>query len=66
MLAGNKWLILQACFSYDFKKNDNIILVTSKMNEINKTNLSEQTEIRLNEIIRIENDFYQEINQRKS
>ena len=36
------------------------------MNEINKTNLSEQTKFRLNEIIEIENYFHQEINQRKS
>ena len=36
------------------------------MNEINKTNLSEQTKFRLSEIIRIEKCFHQEINQRKS
>ena len=36
------------------------------MDEINKTNLSEQTKFRLSEIIRIENYFHQEINQRKS
>ena len=36
------------------------------MDEINKTNLSEQTKFRLNEIIEIENYFHQEINQRKS
>ena len=36
------------------------------MNEINKINLSEQTKFRLSEIIRIENYFNQEINQRKS
>ena len=36
------------------------------MNEINKTNLSEQTKFRLNEIIATENYFYQEINQRVS
>ena len=35
------------------------------MNEINKANLSEQTEYRLSEIIGIENYFHQEINQRK-
>ena len=33
---------------------------------IDKTVLSEQTKIRLSEIIGIENYFYQEINQRKS
>ena len=43
-----------------------------KMNEnnpieaIDKSNLTEQTKFRLNEIIGIENYFYQEINQRKS
>ena len=33
---------------------------------IDKSNLTEQTKFRLNEIIGIENYFYQEINQRKS
>ena len=36
------------------------------MNEINKINLSEQTKVRLSEIIGTENCFHQEINQRKS
>ena len=35
------------------------------MNEIDKTNMSEQTKFRLDEIIGIENYFHQEINQRK-
>ena len=35
------------------------------MNEIDKTNMSEQTKFRLGEIVRIENYFHQEINQRK-
>ena len=35
------------------------------MDEIDKTNLSEQTKFRLNEIIGIENYFHQVINQRK-
>ena len=35
------------------------------MNEINKTNLSEQTKFRLSEIIGIKNYFHQEISQRK-
>ena len=35
------------------------------MNEIDKTNMSEQTKFRLGEIIGIENYFHQEINQRK-
>ena len=37
-----------------------------KMDEIDKTKLSNQTKFRLSEIIGIENYFYQEINQRKS
>ena len=36
------------------------------MNEIDKTNLTEQTKFRINEISKIENYFHQEINQRKS
>ena len=36
------------------------------MNEFDKINLSEQTKLRLIEIIEIENYFHQEINQRKS
>ena len=35
------------------------------MNEINKTNLWEQTKFRLDEIVGIETYFLQEINQRK-
>ena len=35
------------------------------MNEIDKTNLSEQTKYRLSEIIVTENYFHQEISQRK-
>ena len=35
------------------------------MNAINKINLSEQAKFRLSEIIKIENYFHQEINQRK-
>ena len=35
------------------------------MNEVNKTNLSEQTKFRLSEIIVIEHYFHQGINQRK-
>ena len=35
------------------------------MNEIDKTNLSDQTKFRLNEICKIENYFNLEINQRK-
>ena len=36
------------------------------MNDINKINLSEQTKFRLSEVIRIENYFHQEINQRNT
>ena len=35
------------------------------MNEIDQTNLSDQTKFRLNEISRIEINFNSEINQRK-
>ena len=35
------------------------------MNEINKTNLTDQTKFRLNEITKIENYFNSEINQGK-
>ena len=41
-------------------------LVILKMDEIDKTKLSDQTKFRLSEIIGIENYFYQEINQQKS
>ena len=36
------------------------------MNEIDKTNLTDQTKFRLNEISKIENYFNKEINQRKA
>ena len=36
------------------------------MDEINKSELSEQTKFRLSEITEIENYFYQEINQQKT
>ena len=35
------------------------------MDEIDKTNLADQTKIRLNKITEIENYFHQDINQRK-
>ena len=35
------------------------------MNEFDKTNLTEQTKIRLNKITEIENYFHQDTNQRK-
>ena len=66
MLAGKKLTDYTNLFSpYDFKNNGNIILI-SNMIQINKINLPEQTKSRLSEIIKIENYFYQEINQRKS
>ena len=40
--------------------------VILKINEIDKTNLTDQTKFRLNEISMIENYFNQKINQRKS
>ena len=45
MLAGKKLTDYANLFSpYDFKKNDNIILIYFlNMNEINKVNLPEQT-----------------------
>ena len=39
---------------------------STSIKAINKTNLTEQTKLRLSEIIGIENYFYQEIDQRKS
>ena len=54
------------------KANATIILSYVKMNKcdsieaIDKTNLSEQTKFRLNEISKAENYFIEEINQRKS
>ena len=54
----------------DLKKNEDIVCLILKMNNyidvISKINLSDQTKIRLCEIIRIENYFYYEINERKS
>ena len=37
-----------------------------EQNKLGRTNLTEQTKFRLDEISKIENSFYQEINQRKS
>ena len=36
------------------------------MNEIDRTNLADQTTFRLDQISKIENDFHEKINQRKS
>ena len=41
-------------------------LVILKMDEINKSELSEQTKFQLSEITEIENYFYQVINQQKT
>ena len=41
-------------------------LVILKMDEINKSGLSEQAKFRLNEIAGIKNYFYQDINQQKT
>ena len=66
MLAGKKLTDFTSMFSpFDFKENDNIIL-SSKMNKINKINLSENTKFRLIGIIGTENYFHQGINQMKS
>ena len=40
--------------------------IVSKMNKIDRTNLTDQTKFRLNEISKIKNYFIDEINQRKS
>ena len=47
-------------------KMNELFLVILKMDEINKSELSEQTKFRLSEITGIENYFYQEINQQKT
>ena len=39
---------------------------SNSVETIDRTNLTEQTKFRLDEISKIENYFYQEINQRKS
>ena len=41
-------------------------IVISRMNEIDKTNLIDQTKFRLGEITKIKNYFNEETNQRKS
>ena len=42
------------------------IYAISKINEIDRTNLADQTKFRLNEISKIQNYFNQEINQKKT
>ena len=39
---------------------------SNSIEAIDRTDLSEQTKFQLNEISKVENDFYEEINQRKS
>ena len=46
--------------------NESNSIECNSIEAIGKTNLTEQTKFRLSEIIRIENYFHQEINQRKS
>ena len=66
MLAGKKLSDFTTLVSpHDFDKNDKIILRYSKMNEIHKTKLSDETKFRLNKIKKIETYFHKEINQRK-
>ena len=60
ILAGKKLTDFMNLFSpHDFEKND-------VMNEIDRTNLTDQKKFRLNEISKIEKHFYKEINQRTS
>ena len=46
--------------------NESNFIECNSIETIDKTKLTEQTKLRLSEIIRIENYFYQGINQRKS
>ena len=67
MVAGKKLTDFTSLFSpCDFKKNDNIKNVISKMNKTSKTNLSEQIKFQLSKIIGIRDYFHQEIDRRKS
>ena len=67
MVAGKKLTDFTSLFSpCDFKKNDHIKNVISKMNKTSKTNLSEQIKFQLSKIIGIGDYFHQEINRRKS
>ena len=65
MFAGKILTDFVGLFSpYDFEKIHSIILI-SKMNEIDRTNLNDQAKFILNEISKTENYSNQEINQRK-
>ena len=66
MLANKAVTDFTNLFSpYDFEKIESIILSYLKLNEIDKTSLTNQTKFRLNEISKIENYFNSEIKQRK-
>ena len=52
--------------SSEYNSIENISIKNSSLETIDKTVLSEQAKFQLNEIIGIENCFYQEMNQRKS
>ena len=54
------------CFRLISKMNESNFIECNSIETIDKTKLTEQTKLRLSEIIRIENYFYQGINQRKS
>ena len=65
MFAGKILTDFVGLFSPDdFEKIYSIILI-SKMNEIDRTNLNDQAKFILNEISKTENYSNQEINQRK-
>ena len=63
MLAGKKLRVFFLLMI--LKKMVVWFWVILKMNEIDKTNLTDQIKFRLNEINKIENYFNSEINQRK-
>ena len=71
MFVGKNLIDFTGLFSsYDFEKSDDIILSYFKMNKyssieaINTSSLSDQTKFRLNEIIKIEDYFNSEIQER--
>ena len=68
MLAGKKLTDFTSLFSPHYLKKwrYNSELLQRWMNEIDKTNLTDQTKYRLNEITKTENYVNSEINQRKS
>ena len=67
VLAGKKLTDFTGLLSpHDFEKNDSTVLSCFKVNKIDKTNLTDRTKFRLNEITKIGNYFNQEINERKS